>query len=89
MEQPREFTYEADTDRALSTEVVTAIAEAHDEDVIDQRWIISDDIDTDSLDGLFQNHHPHTTLQFRADSTTVTIIADQKGNPIIKIKSHR
>jgi len=84
-----DFHYEADTNRPLSTEVVTAIAKAHDEDVIEQKWRINDDIDTDALDGLFQDQQLDTTLQFGADTATVTITADVTGDPLIKIESHR
>ncbi|WP_348609631.1 HalOD1 output domain-containing protein [Halobaculum rarum] len=83
------FYYDPDDEETLSTEVVTAIAEAHDEDVLDQKWIISKDINTDALDGLFQKRKFKTTLQFEADSTTVTITANKNGHPIIKIESHR
>lgn len=89
MGETEDFFYEPDTTRSLSTEVVEAIATAHDEDVINQRWRISDDINTDALDGLFQDHNLDTTLQFKADSTTVTIITDGGGDPVIKIESHR
>ena len=89
MGDTRKFYYEPDGDEELSTEVVTAIAEAHDEDVIEQEWLISDDINTDALDGLFQEHNLKMTLQFEADSTTATIISDTSGNPVIKIESHR
>ncbi|WP_324758574.1 HalOD1 output domain-containing protein [Haloarcula sp. GH36] len=89
MAETRDFHYEADTTHPLSSEVVTAIAKAHDEDVLDQKWRISDDINTDALDGLFQDHQLDTTLQFEADTVTVTIRADRDGNPSIKIESHR
>jgi hypothetical protein len=89
MAETSDFYYEADPTESLSTEVVTAIAKAHDEDVIEQKWRISDDINTDSLDGLFQESHLNITLQFEADTTTVTIIADKDGDPVIKINSHR
>lgn len=89
MEDTSDFYYEAETTEPLSTEVVTAIARAHDEDVIEQKWRIGEDINTDALDGLFQGSNLQTTLQFEADDTTVTIIADQCGNPRIKIESHR
>lgn len=84
-----DFYYEAETTEPLSTEVVTAIAEAHDEDVIAQKWVISEDINPDALDGLFQKRNLDMTLQFEADDATVTIIADGRGNPCIKIESHR
>ncbi|EMA58922.1 HalOD1 output domain-containing protein [Halorubrum lipolyticum] len=89
MGDTREFYYEPDETEELSTEVVTAIAKAHDEDVIEQEWIISEDINTDALDGLFQERNLKMTLQFEADTTTATIIADKSGDPIIKIESHR
>ena len=89
MEKTREFYYEPDETEQLSTAVVTAIAKAHDEDVLDQKWLISEDINTDALDGLFQDHNLKMILQFEADTTTATITADKSGNPIIKIESHR
>lgn len=89
MAETADFYYDADPSEPLSTEVVKAIAKAHDEDVIEQIWQIGDDINTDALDGLFQEHNLHMTLQFEADDTTVTIIADEHGNPRIKINSHR
>jgi hypothetical protein len=73
----------------LSIEVVTAVAQAHKENVLDQEWRISDDINTDALDALFQDHNLDITLQFEADTTTATIKSDKNGNPAIKIKSHR
>lgn len=89
MGNTREIYYEPEATEQLSTAVVTAIAQAHDEDVIDQEWLISDDINTDALDGLFQEHNLDMTLQFEADGTTATIIANKSGNPRIKIESHR
>lgn len=89
MSEVREFYYEPDGTELLSTAVVTAVARAHDEDVLDQEWLISDDINTDALDGLFQERNLNMTLQFEADGTTATIIADTEGNPRIKIESHR
>jgi hypothetical protein len=83
------FRYEPDEVESLSTAVVTAVANAHDEDVLNQKWLISEDINTDALDGLFQQNNLKMTLQFEADSTTATIIADKRGNPVITIESHR
>lgn len=83
------FHYEPDEDEQLSTAVVTAVAKAHDEDVLEQMWTINEDINTDALDGLFQEHNLKTTLQFEADTTTVTITADEIGHPVIRIESHR
>ena len=89
MGDTEDFYYEPDEDEQLSTAVVTAVAEAHDEDVLKQEWFINEDINTDALDRLFQEHNLKMTLQFEADSTTATIIADKDGNPVIKIESHR
>ncbi|WP_256300414.1 HalOD1 output domain-containing protein [Haloarchaeobius salinus] len=89
MGDSKEFYYEPAEGESLSTEVVTAVAKAHDEDVIEQEWLISKDINTDALDGLFQERNLNMTLQFEADGTTVTIIADRRGDPRIKIESHR
>lgn len=89
MGDAKEFYYEPDDGEELSTAVVTAVAKAHDEDVLDQMWLISEDINTDALDGLFQKNRLKMTLQFEADTTTATIMADKNGNPVIKIESHR
>lgn len=89
MGDTQEFYYEPDSVEQLSTAVVKAVAQAHDEDVIDQKWTISDDINTDALDGLFQEHNLKMTLKFEADGTTATIIANKRGNPHITIESHR
>lgn len=89
MGDTKEFYYEPEEGEELSVAVVEAVAEAHDEDIIQQRWLISEDINADALDGLFQEQNLKMTLQFEADSTTATIIADSDGNPIIKIESHR
>lgn len=89
MSETAAFYYEPAKDEPLSTEVVRAVAKAHDEDVIQQKWIISEDINSDALDGLFQQHKLKMTLQFEADTTTVTITADENGDPRIRIESHR
>jgi len=89
MGDTHEFYYDPNEEDELSTAVVTAVAEAHDEDILEQEWLISEDINTDALDGLFQENNLKMTLQFEADSTTATINADQTGDPVIKIESHR
>jgi hypothetical protein len=81
--------YEPAGGEELSTSVVTAVARAHDENVLEQQWRISEDINTDALDGLFNESNLKMSLQFEADSTTVTIVADQSGDPVIKVESHR
>jgi hypothetical protein len=53
MGESADFYYEPDPTGSLSTEVVTAVAKAHEEDVLDQEWRISDDINTDAFNGLF------------------------------------
>jgi hypothetical protein len=69
--------------------VVSAVAQAHSEEVLEQNWIIANDINPDALDGLFQEGNINMTLRFEADTTTVTIDADKHGNPTIAIESHR
>lgn len=83
------FHYEPPDNELLSTAVVEAVAKAHDEDILDQKWIISNDINTDALDGLFQEQNLKVTLQFEVDGSTVTIVADEAGNPLITVESHR
>jgi hypothetical protein len=83
------FHYEPADDVPLSTAVVKAVAAAHEEDVIEQKWVISDDINSDALDGLFQEQNLKMILQFEADTTTVTIVADKAGNPLITVEFHR
>lgn len=89
MTETEKFQYEPDDEESLSTAVVAAVAAAHNEEVLDQKWLISEDINTDAFDGLFQDNHVKMILQFEADSTTATITADKAGNPIITIESHR
>ncbi|RLM95115.1 HalOD1 output domain-containing protein [Haloarcula sp. Atlit-7R] len=89
MGNAKKFYYEPRENESLSAEVVTAVAKAHDEDVLEQEWVISEDINSDALDGLFQERNLNMTLTFEADGATVTIIADRYGNPQIKIESHR
>lgn len=84
-----QFRYVAEEDEPLSMAVVSAIAQAHHEDIIEQDWILNNDINPDGLDALFQDGHLNMTLRFEADSTTVTIDADEQGNPVIEIESHR
>ncbi|MDV7348429.1 HalOD1 output domain-containing protein [Halorubrum distributum] len=83
------FRYVAEEEDSLSMAVVSAVAQAHDEDILEQDWIINNDINTDALDNLFQKGHLNMTLRFEADTTTVTIDADEQGNPVIDIESHR
>ncbi len=89
MGDTQEFYYEPEEGEQLSSAVVTAVAKAHDENAIEQEWVISNDINTDALDGLFKERKLNMTLQFEADTTTATIMADRDGSPIIKIESHR
>jgi hypothetical protein len=89
MTNTAEFHHEPDDSKALSTAVVTATARAHDEDVLDRRWVISADINTEALNMLFQAHNLRLSLRFEADTTTATVTADRNEDPIIKIESHR
>lgn len=89
VENSQEFCYEPDDAEALSTAVVTAVANANDEDVLEQEWLISEGITTDALDGLFQEHNLGMTLQLEADSTTATVKTDANGDQHIKFESHR
>lgn len=65
------------------------MANAHGEDVLEQEWIISEGINADALDDLFQGHNLGMTLQLEADSTTATVKTDANEDPHIKIESHR
>lgn len=89
MVNEKRFRYSPEEDESLSMAVVSAVAEAHHEDIIEQDWIISNDINPDALDSLFQDEHLNMTLRFEADTTTVTIDADEQGKPLIDIESHR
>lgn len=89
VDDKNQFRYTPETDESLSMSVVSAVAEAHHEDIIEQNWLIANDINPDALDNLFQEGNLNMTLRFEADSTTVTIDADNQGNPVIEIKSHR
>lgn len=73
MTEPEEFYYEPDTTKPMSTEVVPAIAEVHDEDVLDQKWYISDDINTDALE-IIANLTPE--MQLLADDVIVVVGED-------------
>lgn len=83
------FRYVPEEDESLSMAVVSAIAAANQEDIIEQKWLISNDINPDALDDLFQERNLNMTLRFEADTATVTIDADEQGNPVIEIESHR
>ncbi|TQQ79377.1 HalOD1 output domain-containing protein [Halonotius roseus] len=89
MSETDNFHYEPPDGEPLSTAVVEAVAIAHDETILEQEWLISDDINTDALDTLFQDQKLKMSLQFEADNATVTIVADESGNPVITIQSHR
>lgn len=88
MGHTKEFYYEPDEAEELSTTVGTAVTNAHDEDILDQTWRRGEDVATDALDGLCEEHDLKRTLQFEADPTTTPIIADESGNPVITIVSH-
>lgn len=89
MSETDNFRYTPETDEPLSIAVVSAIAQAHREDVVQQNWILSNDINPEALDALFLEEHQDMTLQFEADDTTVTVRTDERGNTTIEIESHR
>lgn len=80
------FRYEPDSDESISMAVVRAVTLAHHEDIVEQDWIISDDVDPDALDKLFQREKPNITVQFETDRATVTIDTDEDGSPIIEVE---
>lgn len=49
------FRYEPADEEPLSTAIVSAVAIAHNEDVLDQNWILANDINPDALDALFSD----------------------------------
>lgn len=83
------FHYQPDNGERLSLAVVSAVAKAHHEEVIEQNWIIQNEINPDALDKLFDDDQLNMSLQFEADRSTVTIDADEHGEPVITIESHR
>jgi hypothetical protein len=89
MGENTDFRYTPEKNEPLSIAVVSAIAQAHQEDVVQQNWILSNDINPEALDALFLEEHRDMTLQFEADNTTVTVRTDERGNTTIEIESHR
>ena len=89
MSEAGDFYYNPEETEKLSTAVVKAVAKAHDEDVLEQKWRISDDINADALNSLFDEPRLNTVLQFKPDTTTATISVGRDGTPRIKIESHR
>lgn len=89
MAENQDFQYRPNEDEPLSMAVVSAVALVHHEDIIEQDWILNNGINPDGLDRLFQEDNLNINLQFEADTTTVTIKADEDGKPVIGIESHR
>jgi hypothetical protein len=81
--------YRPEEGQSLSMAVVNAVAQAHQEGVLEQDWVLQNDINPDALDELFNDNHLHLGIRFEADTSTVTIEADDEGNPVIEIESHR
>lgn len=73
----------------LGTAAVTAIAKAHDEGLLERKWLISGETNAEVLNGLFQQRNHDMTLRFGVDGTTVSIITGRKGDSSIKTESHR
>lgn len=83
------FRYEPADEEPLSTAIVRAVALAHHEDVLDQNWILANDINPDALDGLFADGRPNMCLTFEANASTVTVDVDAQGQCSIEIESHQ
>ncbi|MBX0305152.1 HalOD1 output domain-containing protein [Haloarcula salinisoli] len=83
------FHYEPGDAEPLSTAIVSAVAIAHNENVLDQKWILANDINPDALDALFFDGKPNMRLTFEADASTVTVDVDDQGQFDIEIESHR
>jgi hypothetical protein len=87
-DQPR-FRYEPTDEEPLSIAVISAIATAHHEEILDQNWILANDINPDALDTLFSDGAADMSITFGADDSTVTVDADNQGKFSIEIESHR
>jgi len=83
------FRYELSDEEPLSTAIVRAIAIAHHEDILDQDWILANDINPDALNSLFSDGKPNMNLIFDANDSTVTVDVDEQGEFSIVIESHR
>lgn len=83
------FRYEPADEEPLSTAIVSAVAIAHNEDVLDQNWILANDINPDALDALFSDRKPKMCLTFEANASTVTVEVDKQGEFSVEIESHR
>lgn len=82
------FSYEPADEEPLSTAIVSAVARAHNEDVLDQNWILANDINPDALDALFADGKANMCLTFEANASTVTVDLDAQGQCSIEIESH-
>jgi len=83
------FRYEPADEEPLSTAIVSAVAIAHNEDVLDQHWILANDINPDALNALFSDGKPKMCLTFEANASTVTVDVDKQGEFSVEIESHR
>lgn len=83
------FRYVPTDEEPLGMAIVSAVAVAHHEDVLDQNWILANDIDPDALETLFSDRKPNMRLTFDTDASTVTIDVDAQGELVIEIESHR
>lgn len=89
MNNPQSFRYVPNDEEPLSIAIVSAVAKAHHEDILDQHWILSNDINPEALDALFQAGKEDMTLTFEADDSSVTVEIDGNGEYEITIDSHR
>lgn len=54
--------YTPEDDESLSMAVFSAIAQAHHEEIVEQDWLITNDINPDALDRLFQEGNLNMAL---------------------------
>lgn len=83
------FRYEPTDEEPLSTAIIRAVAVAHHEDILEQNWILANDINPDALNSLFSDGKTNMRLTFDANDSTVTVDVDKEGECSIEIESRR
>lgn len=83
------FHYEPTDEESLSMAIVSAVALVHHEDVLEQNWILANDINPDALNTLFSDGKTNMRLTFDTNDSTVTVDVDKQGEFSIEIESHR
>ncbi len=66
--------------KELRIAFVAAVAKDHDEDMSEQKWLDSADINTHAPDELFEELNLKVTHQHEADTTTAPNIGEKCGN---------